>query len=198
MIRDILDYQGYVIGQLELPDDTPEEVWTERLAAFSHVPVEIPPFIYPSFAVDKGPGDGVDQVISDDSWTEVSAEQVLWDKNLDYDIETNNFNVHWKGVYSHDSQLMIKDCVNVSKVELAIFKREEPEDDYWFILDKKSIDSSNEVQINGATSFNFDQGESYVLKIKLYKADAGLDCSATISGSDDYTAWGFNYIRDLD
>jgi hypothetical protein len=38
MIRDILDYQGNVIGQLELPDDTPEEVWTQRLALYAVAP----------------------------------------------------------------------------------------------------------------------------------------------------------------
>lgn len=38
MIRDILDYQGNVLGQLELPDDTPEEVWEEKLAPYARPP----------------------------------------------------------------------------------------------------------------------------------------------------------------
>lgn len=38
MIRDILNWQGQVIGQLELPDNTEESVWQERLAAFAKPP----------------------------------------------------------------------------------------------------------------------------------------------------------------
>jgi len=38
MIRDILDYQGNVVGQLELPDTTSEERWAEVLAPYAVVP----------------------------------------------------------------------------------------------------------------------------------------------------------------
>jgi hypothetical protein len=38
MIRDILDYQGKVIGQLELPDETSEEVWSAKLAVYAAAP----------------------------------------------------------------------------------------------------------------------------------------------------------------
>lgn len=38
MIRNILDYLGNVIGELELSDDTPEEVWTEKLAMYARAP----------------------------------------------------------------------------------------------------------------------------------------------------------------
>lgn len=37
-VRDILNYEGEIIGQLELPDATPEEVWAERLASFINIP----------------------------------------------------------------------------------------------------------------------------------------------------------------
>ncbi len=38
MKRDLLDYLGTVIGELELPDDTPESVWQEHLAKFAEAP----------------------------------------------------------------------------------------------------------------------------------------------------------------
>jgi hypothetical protein len=41
MIRDILDYNGNVIGQLELPDDTPEEIWAATLAKYVVVPLSL-------------------------------------------------------------------------------------------------------------------------------------------------------------
>lgn len=39
MTRDILDYQGNVIGELSLPDDTSEAVWTAKLAPYAVAPV---------------------------------------------------------------------------------------------------------------------------------------------------------------
>lgn len=36
--RDILDCEGNKLGDLELPDDTPEEVWAERLAPYAVEP----------------------------------------------------------------------------------------------------------------------------------------------------------------
>ena len=38
MTRDILNYLGEVIGQLDLPDDTPEEIWEEKLAKYAAPP----------------------------------------------------------------------------------------------------------------------------------------------------------------
>ena len=38
--RNILDYQGNVIGELELPDGTPEDVWAEELAPYALTPPE--------------------------------------------------------------------------------------------------------------------------------------------------------------
>lgn len=39
MIKDILDYQGNVIGQLELPDETSQEEWDARLAEYAQPPI---------------------------------------------------------------------------------------------------------------------------------------------------------------
>lgn len=41
MIRDILDYLGNKIGELELPDGTSEEVWAAKLAVYA-IPPENP------------------------------------------------------------------------------------------------------------------------------------------------------------
>lgn len=38
MKRDILDYLGNKIGELELPDETSEEVWTAKLAKYAKAP----------------------------------------------------------------------------------------------------------------------------------------------------------------
>lgn len=38
MIRDIFNYLGDKIGELELPDNTSEEAWAEAIAAYAAVP----------------------------------------------------------------------------------------------------------------------------------------------------------------
>ena len=39
MVKDILDYQGNVIGQLDLPDSTSDDVWAAKLAVYAQPPV---------------------------------------------------------------------------------------------------------------------------------------------------------------
>lgn len=45
--RKIYDYNSNEIGELELPSDTPEEVWTEKLAVYSQQPIKIIPDVTP-------------------------------------------------------------------------------------------------------------------------------------------------------
>jgi hypothetical protein len=143
-----------------------------------------------SFAVDK---DATDQSLTGTDWTEVSAERILWDIHEDYLINDNNLLIPWDGIYFFDLQMRLSSLTDVDEVELAVFKRESPSDDYWFIIDKKTVTGLTEVQLKGATSFDFYESEEYCLKIKLY----GTNPSATISGDDDFTAWGFDYRRQI-
>lgn len=64
MIRDVLNYQDEVIGQLELPDDTPEEVWQFHLQRFrdSSVPVVEDPAVVLARIIDNAKKFGI-QVI---------------------------------------------------------------------------------------------------------------------------------------
>lgn len=38
MVRNILNYLGQVVGTMELPDDTSEEIWEAKLAPFAEAP----------------------------------------------------------------------------------------------------------------------------------------------------------------
>lgn len=40
MKRNIVDYQGNVIGELELPDNTTEDVWEKKLSLYAIAPVQ--------------------------------------------------------------------------------------------------------------------------------------------------------------
>jgi hypothetical protein len=143
-----------------------------------------------SFAVDKA---NTDQTLSDPGdWIEIPANNIIWDLSGDYDDETNDFVVPFDGVYYADVQMRIKDILLCSSIELAVFKRDDP-DDYWFILDRKILQGETDVQLTATTSFDFYEGERYCLKIKI----SGALSSCKIDGSDDFTAWGFNFGKSL-
>jgi len=192
--RNILNYLNEVIGVLELPDDTPEEVWESKLAKYAVAPAGMETFYFPSLAVDR---DGVDQTIAVDDWVTVESERVIWDLNENYDSETDDIVIEMDGIYSFDIQLNILEQENVKDIELAIFKRETEADDYWFILDKQKCEVGESIHLNGNTSFDFYSGDRYCLKIKANKIVSEDPCSFVINGSDDYTAWGYNFIRKI-
>lgn len=141
-----------------------------------------------SVAVDK---DGIDQFISGTSPVVITSDRVLWDLNENYDITNDNFVVPIDGVYSFDCQVRISSFSNLAAVELAIFKRGSP-DDYWFIIDKKFVNSLSEIQLSGSTEFDFYKHEEYCLKLILHKTLPLVPVSCTIEGNDDYTAWGYS------
>jgi len=141
-----------------------------------------------SLAIDRN---NVDQDFDGTNWTELTAERILWDLNNNYNIETNEFTVPKDGIYYVDIQLRLKSLISVGEVELALFKRTEAGDDYWFILDNKSVTGSS-VHLSGATSFDMYKDEIFVFKAKL---SGGLFISGKIDGNDDYTAWGITFQK---
>jgi len=44
--RDILDYQGNIIGQLTLPDNTTEQQWENALSPYAQPPLSMPQIIW--------------------------------------------------------------------------------------------------------------------------------------------------------
>lgn len=143
-------------------------------------------------ALDKN---GNDQTIDTTSATVITKERSLWDFNEDYDDETNDFVVPIDGVYSFDIQLRVNSFFNCKTVEIAMFKRGDP-DDYWFVLDKATV-VDDFIQLSNSTLFDLYEGERYCLKIILEKTSGLLAVSATIDGNDDYTAWGYNLSKIL-
>lgn len=144
-----------------------------------------------SFAADKL---GTDQIVETETWTKVTSARRIWDKLGDYDITNDEFVIPANGIYNFDIQLRLKNLANVAEAELALFKRETPEDDYWFIISRRTgISGLGYVHLNGATQFDFYAGERYYLAIKLVKNDPELPITATIDENDDYTAWGLSW-----
>lgn len=146
-----------------------------------------------STAIDK---DGENQSLSGDGWHEFTASRKIWDLNSDYDIESNNFKAPFNGVFFFDGQFRVSNFANVDYVEIALFKRGEP-DDYWFIIDRKYVDGKPELAMSGSTYFDFYEDEEFCLKIRLNKVLPLVGCSASISGDDDFTAWGYSFGHQL-
>lgn len=142
-----------------------------------------------SLAVDKN---NIDQFVSGTDPVVVTADRILWDLHEDYDVETDDIVVPADGVYSFDCQIKLNNFSNLASVELAIFKRDQSGDDYWFVLDKKSVSGLNEIQLSGSTEFDFYKDERYCLKLILYKTLPLVGVSCSIEGNDDYTAWGYS------
>lgn len=152
------------------------------------------PVLTSSLALDK---DGTNQSISGNGWTVVTANRVLWDINEDYDNSTNDFVVPIDAVYRMDALMVVKNIVQCQQIELAIFKRGEP-DDYWFLVDRKypALLSLQEVVLSNNIAFDFYSEERYCLKIKMTPTILG-NPQATIDGDDDYTAWGYDLSKKL-
>lgn len=173
-------------NNVEVYNDTIEIIGKENIVAFL-----IDQYL-PSLAVDLN---NVDFSVTTDDWTTVDSDRILWDLHNNYNQTSNDNEITVDQIASFDFKATVKNLVNVDEVEFALFKRAEPDDDYWFILDKRKVGADTDLHMGGATFFDFYAGDKYTLKVKLYKTVPILDCSADIEGSDDYTAWGYNCSR---
>lgn len=187
------DIQDFIASEELIVSDGSTDI-TDIPTAQTYMMARIPQEYPSSCAIDM---ENADQSITGDGWVEVLGIRKLWDFLNNYDLASANFNVPTDAVYSFDIQLKIKDIVNVARVELAIFKRETPEDDYWFVLDNRANISGDFIQLSSSTMFDMYIGDQFCIKIRLTKSDPGVECSANIDGSDDYTAWGYDYTRPI-
>lgn len=194
--REILNYLGQVIGELELPADTSEEIWAEKLAKFALPPPPEPDPRDCTFAHDRG---GADMAIEGTDWAPLQPMRILWARELGKDISTPVFRLPVDGVYNQDFQARFKSLVNVKRIEVGIFQKVEGEDDdFWFTLKKETVPTGDtEIHLGGMTQFDFHKGEEYYLAVQLTPIDDGQPCSASLSGSDDYTAWGCSFSTEL-
>jgi hypothetical protein len=142
-----------------------------------------------SVAVDRN---GTHQDLSGTNWIELESTRTIWDIESNYDEANNDFVVPYEGIYFTDGQIHFKNLVGVTNIEVALFKRGEP-DDYWFILEEQETTGLVEAHFDWATSFDMYEGERFCIKIKL----SGLLPSCDVDGDDDVTAWGYNIIRNI-
>lgn len=160
----------------------------------SKPPKEIKMAYNSSCAVDKNE---VNQSISGTSPVKVTADHVLWDFNGDYSTANSHFTVPATGIYVFDIQLKLQSLVNVTAVELALYRvgtGPGGADEYWFILGKQYVNIvDSEIQITSFTRFDMVLEEQYCIKVIL----SGVNPSAVVSGDASRSAWGFSYSTDM-
>jgi hypothetical protein len=126
-------------------------------------------------------------------WTKIYASRILWTTPGQTIEDGLVIRIKNTGIYSMDAQIRLTDLVNVDYAELALWKLVEGEaDDYWFLMSIKGP-ITDFIQLSASTQFDFREGEGYYLAVKLY----GDNPSATLSGNDDYTAWGASWSTEL-
>jgi hypothetical protein len=138
-----------------------------------------------SVAIDMN---GVDQPIVGTEWVKVEGSRKIWDFNGDFSVEEHSFSPPVNGIYDHDFTISIKDVLNVSKVELALFESDEK----WFKVASQVVTAGQtEVDLYSSLSMDGWLGDKFDLRVKLYGT---ADASATIVGHDDETAYGWKFI----
>lgn len=144
-----------------------------------------------SWAVDK---DNTDQTVDVATPVVVEANRILWDLIGDFDLTSEKFFPPIDGIWNANGTITVKDCVNVARISLQIWRNDEP----WFTVAQTVAQSglnfipfSCDVDAYRSSDHDFD------LRIQLDPI-APLDpVSATISGSDEETAWGMTFSQQL-
>jgi hypothetical protein len=144
-----------------------------------------------SFAVDKN---NIDQVITVDSAEKLAAERVLWDTIGDYDLGQSKFIPPIDGVWNCNGTIAVKDCLNVARVAVQIWR----DDELWFTVSQKVPNAGTTFLPFGCDVDAYNsEGHNFDLRVALDKTVAEDPISATVSGSDEETAWGMTFLTQL-
>lgn len=141
----------------------------------------------PSFAADK---DNVDQTISGGT-TMLTASRVLWDKTGVYDATSSKFTPDRDGVVHINGTVTLRDMVGVNSASLDIYRN----DEIWFTVSQREVNGQSvaaltmSCDVDGyrSSEHNFD------IRVRIEPETA----TATISGSDEETAWGGSWVAAL-
>lgn len=144
-----------------------------------------------SFAVDM---DNTDQELSAEV-TKVIASRVLWDKTAVYRPDSGQFIPDRDGVFNINGTITVRDFVNVSRVSLDIYRNEE----IWFTVYQRNIEGDLAVAMAfSCDADGYKSSEHYFdLRVRLDAIDSESPVSATVSGSDEETAWGATFQASL-
>jgi hypothetical protein len=144
-----------------------------------------------SWAVDK---DNTDQLLDVATPILIEANRVLWDIIGDFDLTSEKFFPPIDGIWNANGTIAVKDCVNVARISLQIWRSDAP----WFTVAQVVAHSGlNFIPFSCDVDGYKSEDHDFDLRIILDPI-APLDpVSATISGSDEETAWGMTFLQQL-
>lgn len=138
--------------------------------------------------------DNLDQVIDTETETVILTSRKLWDVLGDFDLPTYKFIPPIDGVWNANGTITVYDPVNVKNVAIEIWRNDEP----WFTVAQQApspgktfLPFSCDIDAYASEGHNFD------LRIHITKDEPLDPVSATISGSDEETAWGMTFLQQL-
>jgi hypothetical protein len=144
--------------------------------------------VVPTFAVDKNL---VDQPVSGGTATKITSERVIWDTFENYDLPNSQMAPKEDGVWNLNGTLTFTDLVGAESVCVDVYRNNE----LWFTVAYKEVDGA--VKLSLPFSCDVDAyasyGHTFDLRVTLLPAEA----TATVSGSDEETAWGMTYLATL-
>lgn len=144
-----------------------------------------------SYAVDKN---NEDQVITDLEANVIVSERVLWDIIGDYDLGQSKFIAPIDGIWNHNGTIAIKNPSNVSKISVEIWR----DDEIWFTVSQKSPTAGTTfLPFSADVDAYHSEAHTFDLRVRLEKINEVDPISATISGSDEETAWGMTFLQQL-
>lgn len=142
-----------------------------------------------TFAVDK---DNIDQEVTGAAVTVITGGRSLWDNFASFDVGTSKFVPTVDGVWNLNGTITVRDIVGATSVAVDVYRN----DELWFTVAFAEISGqtsialpfSCDVDAYASSSHDFD------LRIRLAPETA----TATVSGSDEETAWGMTLVAPLE
>lgn len=157
---------------------------------------------YPStWAVDKHTVDEEevetdhDQEVTTTDSTKIDAKRILWDQMGEVDLENSNWAPSINGIWHLNGTVALKSCSNVARARIEIFRN----DELWFVVADQPVGPLTSANLIFSCDVDAYASESHVfdLRLALVKENPLAAVSATISGSDEDTAWGMTFVQPL-
>jgi len=147
-----------------------------------------------TFAVDKN--DDTDQLIDDVSTVLIVANRVLWDLLDDYNLSESAFYPSIDGIWNLNGTITVKSMVNVARIRIDIYRN----DELYFTVTDKYVAAENALALPFSCDVDAYKSENhnFDIRIRLDKIDTNAEIEATISGSDEETAWGMTFLHPLE
>lgn len=144
---------------------------------------------------------GVDATFSGNEWITLNGS-LIWDlQNRNEYAGGGVYIPTERGIYLCDPCFKFRDLLNVTKIEIGLFKGE---DLYFIVASRENIESGqSEASARGCVSVDLFEGDQITFRVKLSGTEpsavlyAGSETEEEGDDLNDYTAWGLTFVHRL-